>query len=756
MTETKKMREKYGQLALTALCAAGIAGILFLYKGFFPFGKGSVMMTDLYSQYLPLLYRFYDVVAGRKNLFFDLTVAGGADLYAETVNEVLNPFNYVLFLFGRNRLYQAVNVVLMLYLTAACVSANLFLQRLWPDRREWNVILSLCYGLSAYGAYQFQILKWMIFPVLFPLFLLALYRMLSSNRGGAYALLLAWQLALGIQLGFMTLLFVLFSSGIYFLLPEQRADPGARRQKICCLGFYTLAGLLLSGAVLYPEMKILLSSARAGANHSYFGVMAQHGGDDLFERLFLTVHPVLLALLVHRARALKKEKKQPVLKRLSSDARFWLCLNVLLWGTVLLQPANLLWHMGSYVCFPVRYAYMPLLAQLGLFQTMPEPEKPRGETEEKNWGNRAGWMGVSLLCCIVALVFIVRREGLFAEAFSTLAISLVCPGEAARVGVVLGLFFLAALCGFKSGRQAKIAVFFTAAVCSFGLFAMICLPRGSSLRAENEAAYQRMIERYQEQGDTPDRRVKEREDLPQNAALVDGTNTLHGYFSTLDSQYQSAMNGLGYETPWVSVKTADGPAVLDALFSNGEWPVGRAVSGIVFAGTADALSLEGEDVPTRQETVAALLREQETAVVPLTVDAARARITLRVTAQSPGTLFLPFAGPDGWKVTVNEKAEKTQRVLGGFLGVAVTEGENRVEFVFCQPGLFLGIGMTLLGLLLLWLCPRLTTQERTGRIAEAVYRLILAAGWLGIYVVPAAGLVCIMAGKILERLGGIR
>ena len=74
----------YGQIGLAAVLAAGLVCVLYACKGFFPFGDGSVMMIDLYSQYVPLLYRFYDVITGQKNLFLDLSVAGGANLYAET------------------------------------------------------------------------------------------------------------------------------------------------------------------------------------------------------------------------------------------------------------------------------------------------------------------------------------------------------------------------------------------------------------------------------------------------------------------------------------------------------------------------------------------------------------------------------------------------------------------------------------------------------------------------------------------------
>lgn len=69
---------------------------------------------------------FYDVVTGQKNLFLDFSVSGGANLYADTINEVLNPFNYVLLLFGRDRIYQAVNVLVLLYSTASAVTAHIF------------------------------------------------------------------------------------------------------------------------------------------------------------------------------------------------------------------------------------------------------------------------------------------------------------------------------------------------------------------------------------------------------------------------------------------------------------------------------------------------------------------------------------------------------------------------------------------------------------------------------------------------------
>ena len=98
MQELKKsslfIKKEYGQCGLTAIFAAGLFSILYVIKGMYPFGSGSIMMTDMYSQYVPLLYRFYDVVSGQKNLFVDFRLSGGANMYVDTINEVLNPLYF--------------------------------------------------------------------------------------------------------------------------------------------------------------------------------------------------------------------------------------------------------------------------------------------------------------------------------------------------------------------------------------------------------------------------------------------------------------------------------------------------------------------------------------------------------------------------------------------------------------------------------------------------------------------------------------
>lgn len=618
----------------SALFAVALFCLLFLYKGMYPFGDGSVMMTDLYSQYMPLLYRFYDVVTGQKNMFMELAVSGGANLYADTINEVLNPFNYVLLLFGREKLYLGLNVVLLLYGVAAAASCRYFLERIMRrEQREFKwgspaLVLSLCYAFSGYTAYNYQIIRWMYLPVLFPLFVLALLRLLREKKGGMYGSLLAYQLMLSVQLGFMTLLFTLFAGGIYVCVSgngcggcrTQAADEGrctghrAGNEQLSCLAKWTCIGLLLSSAVLVPALSGLFSSARLGETLSYFGVMKRHGLDDIFERVFQIGQPVMLGILCWEAIRIFAACRKTGRKHfcaLTGETKFWLIMGTFLWMTALLQPANLLWHLGSYVCFPVRYGYMALLCMAALADGLWD----MAETE--HIGSRASvfWSAGAFffLICSAAVVF--WWEDRIVQAFSSLAISSVCTAETAAVFFICALLFIGTVCMCAAqSRRRKIQRAFScggltlcAAVSGFLFYTMIFLPEDYGVRQENERAYAEMTAEaaayetaVQKEGEDAGEewllaRQKDEESFPINAALVSRKGSLSGYFPTEDKLTKAVMEGMGYLAPWVSVRSVGGTPVSDELLRrvivfDGEIPACRPDTA--FGTTESVLALQ--------------------------------------------------------------------------------------------------------------------------------------------------------------------
>ncbi len=568
-TWKNELKEKsvYWQVLGTACVAAVLFLLLCAIRNLFPVGDGSILMVDLHSQYTPLLYRFYDVVTGQKNLFMDFHVSGGANLYADTINEVINPFNYLLFLFGRDRIYLAVNVLLGVYVIAAAVSANFFLLQLWPDKRQYNIALSLIYGFSGFAAYQFQIIKWMIFPVIFPLFVLALKRLVEEKKGGWYAALLAYQLMLNLQLGIMALFAVLFGSGIYIYFCVTKEE---RKRAMCQLAVYTFLGVAASAVVLWPGVVYLLNSARGGENSSYFGVMKQHGLDDLFERLFLTVHPVLLGMFLvpfgKEIAGYRKGTKR--FKGLDAKGKFLIVWNLLLLFTVIAQPSNLLWHLGSYMCFPVRYAYIVLLAGICLLKWQYAEHDKRGEIEKSQSFVHILHMAsgfAAVIFCVLAIYLTLREGNQITQAFSTLAISRVCPSQTLLVCLILGMLTMAGLLALFAGKGTRMILTITACASSVCLFLCIILPQDYAVRLMNEEAYETMNEQIV---DSSDLLIRMPDDaaLPLNAALITGGNTLTGYFPAGSQMvYARGMEQLGYLTPWVSTRSWGGTMISDGI-----------------------------------------------------------------------------------------------------------------------------------------------------------------------------------------------
>ena len=599
MWNYKNRQKLYLQPVFAALCTAVLFSVQYFLRGLYPFGGGSIVITDMHSQYVPLLYRFYDVVTGEKNLFIDLSVSGGANLYVDTINEVINPFNYILLLFGRDMIYKAVNVVLLLYVGAAAASINFFMIKVFTKNRKWNLILSICYALSGYMAYNYQIIKWMLFPVIFPLFCLALRRLIKGGKGGLYALLLCYQLDLSIQLGFMALFFTLFSSGIYFYCCVKKED---RPALMCRLGVYTIVGLLLSGGVLVPNIMILLSSSRAGENLSYINIMKMHGFDDLFERLFQIAHPVLLSVLVCLIVRWKRNGKIDE-NRSRVERKFLILLNTFLWMTVLLQPANLIWHMGSYVCFPVRYAYMVLISEISLIKLMlsdAENLKEAESEEETEITESSGKrkdiavkfllpVGSVILCAAAcALTFLWNDR--IVQAFSSLAISLACPKETVQVCVILLLFFMAALCAVMSAHNRQ-WLLFVSAVCGVCFWLFIVLPQDYAVRILNETAYEVMTEQAADDHGSVFHHVKSDLELPPNASLVNRQSSLTGYLPTGNQNFQNTMEELGYLVRWVATQDVGGTAISDRILSE----------GMLFYTGVSELELKGSSVLERQE-----------------------------------------------------------------------------------------------------------------------------------------------------------
>lgn len=701
--------------------------LVFAWKRMYPFGKGSVMMVDLYSQYGPLLYRFYDVVSGHKSIFLDFDILAGSNLFADTINELINPFNYILFLFGRQNLYLALNVLLLAYAAAMAGAATWVLNRFEEKQGSLHCILGTAYALSGYVAYNFQIIKWMYFPVLFPFYVLFLVDMLNGKKGIKYCLLLAYQLALSIQLGFMTLMFSLFAGGMYVWFCLEKEE---RNERLSRMGVWTLIALGLSGFSLIPMVAVLMESARTGQTSSYFGVMKIHGLDDLFERIYQVANPILIGILLSlggKAWNLK-EKFQDMPAR-----RKWLiALLGFFWITVLVQPSNLIWHLGSYFGFPVRYGYMVLFVNCMLISAWKKAYVEDNDTKKPVWN-----LILPLVLCLIAVVMTFGREEILTQGFSSLGISILCPKEAVYALVVMILLGVAA---FLAKKQ-----LYTGLICVWGIlaFVMNMYPPQAPIRGMNEYAYENM--NYNSSTERRDFiRVKEVNNEPLNAGLVTDIPTLSGYIPAGYGDYLQTMKELGYRLQRVDLSAEGGSEISDYVLNHAY--LLKAKNGI-------KTDLDVQWIYENGIEVKDILLDARKATIHIGLDDLKSAYGI----EEGDVLFLPIATVTGWKldadydVKLPENAKQYDKNLfqmcGAFFGVMLDGQSTEIKMHYVAPGVLLGVIVTII-FMIVAVCASFGKWIDSVPLA-GLYKVLFVGGTIAFYIIPPIGLVIYMLGKIV-------
>lgn len=116
------------------------------------------------------------------------------------------------------------------------------------------------------------------------------------------------------------------------------------------------------------------------------------------------------------------------------------------------------------------------------------------------------------------------------------------------------------------------------------------------------------------------------------------------------------------------------------------------------------------------------------------------RFTLSCTAEEGQTLFVPLSFDKGWKATVNGKEVPISRAAGNYLSLPLEAGEIQVVLSYTPPGLWIGlvlgiVGLLLLGLLL-WKKKRFCSMKWLQKTALLLFAAAVIGVLLVVYVVP--------------------
>ena len=363
----KNIIKKYKEYTIAPIVVLIIGLLIYLLKGIYPFGTNTVASGDMGQSYVPFYYFLYDVCHGTKSLFFDFALGYGSNTYGGfIVDGLFNPTSYLVLLGSRENVPYMLSFVMIAKYMFIAVKSYILFKKINKKENFYNYLFAIMYSLSAYALAYNSNLMWLDIVGLFPLFILATKYMFDKGKIYYFSIVLALILIFNYNLAYMILMFIIFIIPIYihYGLPKEE-----RKKATYNLIIGTLLSVGLSAWALIPALIQTLTSYRfaGGFENPKVNVNFYHKC-MLF---FFYGLPILYYIKSLSSKHVNKINMKMI------------NISLILSGIipVFFERVNLMWHMGSYMQFPFRYGFIPLmilyLGALEFFRDNKEKEEKK-------------------------------------------------------------------------------------------------------------------------------------------------------------------------------------------------------------------------------------------------------------------------------------------------------------------------------------------------------------------------------------------
>lgn len=412
-----QFERKKGKRKLTYFIVAAAVSVLFLLlcacKQIYPFGEGTIDTIDFGSQWVPAYYHVWDFLHGEGSLLFDWNAAGGMDFSGSASQFVLlSPFNLLFLFVERNQIQHFMTFFILIKLAAMGLSMCFFLEKRSRGIREeipWIVAGSTAYALSGY-TFQYYGMGWVDVAVLLPILIHCFEGMAKKEqewKTGRYAigylLCLTLIFVISIPQAYMICIFLILYAGGYFFI--KREDGTCGKGGMLKFGLVSLLSLGLSAVIFLPAALSILrsyrmSGAEYGGENGYFWLLGQSGMDARIKWIMLLGVLIPFLYLVVTVR-----KKRSCLWQ-----SYLVAVMVI---PVAVEAVNLVWHKGTYMCFPMRHGYMMIFAILAM--AYERYQECLAEGKVKTEGKKKGILTGAVIAVWGVVTFGIGMDALFSN-----------------------------------------------------------------------------------------------------------------------------------------------------------------------------------------------------------------------------------------------------------------------------------------------------------------------------------------------------
>lgn len=185
----------------------GIFGVM-IVRGFIPFGKTSMLYSDMYHQYYPFFVAFRKALLSGDSLLYTWSIGMGMDYLGLISYYLASPLNLLSVLIPENLLLAYFSLLTPIKLGFAGLFFAIFLKKLF-DKNDFSITLFGClYALCAWAlGYQWNIM-WLDTFALLPLVALGTVSLLRDKKFLLYTISLFLAVFVNYYIGFFVCIFV--------------------------------------------------------------------------------------------------------------------------------------------------------------------------------------------------------------------------------------------------------------------------------------------------------------------------------------------------------------------------------------------------------------------------------------------------------------------------------------------------------------------------------------------------------------------
>lgn len=343
----KANKKKYIYI-IPSLIVMSIMMIIFKIKGMYPFGNIKALQMDADHNYVPTLFKIYDIFHNGDSILWDFKLGSGANIYGSLImNSIYSPLNWLVILTKRTNIVDFFNILLIIkYMFMATIMFIFIRKNFQKVETYWQIILSLMYVFSGWVFLMYSNIFYIDTIILFPLIIHYLIKLFKENKNLGLIITLSYSLILNIYLSYMIYLFIIFSSLIAIILLIKKEN---RKKIIVNLSFSLVLPLIISSFSYLPTIVQVLSSVRTntGEYNGYFFYF-------FLKFINLTMCSFIIFLFTKLIIKYKKNK----------ETIFLIIIFILTTIGVIIEPINRIWHTGNYNAFPYRYSFIAIFIMI--------------------------------------------------------------------------------------------------------------------------------------------------------------------------------------------------------------------------------------------------------------------------------------------------------------------------------------------------------------------------------------------------------